>query len=187
MADPISFSAPPSIMLLTGVPGVGKTTAIRRVAENLKKVKRGGFYTEEIRVNRRRQGFRLVSFTGQERIIAHVDWDKHFRVGQYGVDVQAIDEMASRLLMPDPSIRLYLIDEIGKMECLSQRFVCTVRALLNSDHRVIATVARRGGGFIAEVKQREDSLLWEVTRENRDELPERIVDWFNQLQKASPS
>jgi Domain of unknown function (DUF1902) len=40
------------------------------------------------------------------------------------------------------------------------------------------TVALKGSGFIAEVSQREDSLLWEVTRENRDGLPTRILAWL---------
>jgi nucleoside-triphosphatase len=119
-----------SVLLLTGVPGIGKTTVIRRVAERLKGRKLGGFYTEEIREDGDRRGFRLVGFDGTERVIAHVSFPKARRVGKYGVDVGAIDE-ATELLADDPAVQVYLVDEIGKMECLSERFVAAVRTLLS--------------------------------------------------------
>ena len=48
------------VLLLTGVPGIGKTTVIRRAADRLKGRRLGGFYTEEIREQGDRRGFRLV-------------------------------------------------------------------------------------------------------------------------------
>jgi nucleoside-triphosphatase THEP1 len=33
-------------------------------------------------------------------------------------------------------------------------------------------------GVIAEVKQRPDAEIWTVTRENRDDLPERVLVWL---------
>lgn len=85
------------VLLLTGVPRIGKTTVIRRVADRLKEKRLGGFYTEEIRGHGGRRGFRLVGFDGTERIIAHVDFPKVHRVGKYGVDVEAIDGAGDRL------------------------------------------------------------------------------------------
>jgi nucleoside-triphosphatase THEP1 len=96
----------PHVLLIAGAPGVGKTTVIRRVADRLKELKEerlGGFYTEEIRENARRCGFRLVGFDGETRIIAHAGFAKKHRVGKYGV-VQALDE-AALLLRPNPSAR----------------------------------------------------------------------------------
>jgi nucleoside-triphosphatase len=77
----------PHVLLITGTPGIGKTTVIRRVAERVDAEGLRGFYTEEIRERRERRGFRLVSFDGTERIIANVDYPKRYRVGRYGVDV----------------------------------------------------------------------------------------------------
>ena len=85
------------VLLLMGVPGIGKTTVIRRVAARLKGRRLGGFYTEEIRENGVRRGFRLVEFDGTARVIAHVDFPKVHRVGKYRVDVEAIDVAADRL------------------------------------------------------------------------------------------
>lgn len=169
--------ARPHMLLITGIPGIGKTTVIRRVAEALRDTEVRGFFTAEIREEGERRGFRLIDFAGQESVIAHVDFPRTQRVGKYGVNVSAIDE-ATASLAPDPSAQTYLVDEIGKMECLSHRFVDSIRALLAGRTPVIATVGQRGGGFIAEVKTMPQCVLWEVTRENRDALPGRILDWL---------
>jgi nucleoside-triphosphatase len=166
----------PAHLLVTGTPGVGKTTVLRRLAERLRPATLGGFYTEEIRQHGERRGFRLVTFDGTERVIAHVDFPRARQVGKYGVDVAALDELAEALLAPRPGIALYLVDEIGRMECLSERFVAAMRRLLDSRNRVVATIAQRGEGFIAEVKRRPDCELWTVTRGNRDALPQQLLE-----------
>jgi nucleoside-triphosphatase len=167
----------PHVLLITGKPGIGKTTAIRRVADELEAKGLRGFYTEEIRQGGERSGFRLVSFEGTAHVIAHVDFPKRQRVGKYGVDVQAIDD-AVPLLLPDSDARVYLVDEIGKMECLSERFVAAMRTLIAGRTPIVATIGARGGGFIAEVKRRRECELWEITHANRDDMPGRILAWL---------
>jgi nucleoside-triphosphatase len=164
------------VLLLTGVPGIGKTTVIRYIADRLKERKLGGFYTEEIREHGVRRGFRLVGFDGIERVIAHVDFPKVHRVGKYGVDVGQIDEAADRLTHGPADV--YLIDEIGKMECLSDRFVSRMRILLDGRQPVIATVARHGSGFIEEVKRGKGAVVLEVTHANRDTLAVQVLKWL---------
>jgi nucleoside-triphosphatase len=167
----------PHVLLITGMPGIGKTTLIRRVADGLAPDGLRGFYTEEIRKRGERSGFRLVSFDGTMRVIAHIDFSKIYRVGKYGVDIEALNDSAA-ILRSDPTARVYLVDEIGKMECLSDQFVAAMRGLLSGSTPVVATVGARGSGFIAEVKSRPDCELWEVTRRNRDELPARVLEWI---------
>jgi nucleoside-triphosphatase len=167
----------PHVLLVTGMPGVGKTTAIRRVAESLDPGGLRGFYTEEIRAGGERHGFRLVSFGGVKRVIAHVDFAKTHRVGKYGVDVEALDESA-KLLRPDPKALVYLVDEIGKMECLSDKFIAAMELLLAGPAPVVATVGARGSGFMTEVKSKPECELWQITRGNRDELPAQIIAWI---------
>lgn len=167
------------ILLLTGSPGVGKTTVIRRVAERLRGRRLAGFYTEEIREHGARQGFRLTTLDGQEKIMAHVDFAKTLRVGRYGVDVAAIEAVGQASLVLDNEIEVYLVDEIGKMECLSPKFIAAMRTLLSADKAVVATVAEKGVGFIAEVKRRRDVEVWRVTPANRDSLPACVVAWLS--------
>ena len=168
----------PRVVLLTGHPGVGKTTAIRKIASDLGDLHVGGFYTEEIRDSGRRQGFSVVAFDGSRDVFAHVDFPKQYKVGRYGVDIEKLEAIAIPTLALELSRMIYLVDEIGKMECFSKQFITAMKRLLESDRIVIATIARRGGGFIAEVTQRDDAVLREVTRENRDELPRRIAQWL---------
>ncbi len=169
----------PRVVLLTGLPGVGKTTAIRKIASDLGDLPMGGFYTEEIRDSGQRQGFSVVAFGGTQDVFAHVNFPKQYQVGKYGVDIERLEAIAIPALALEASRAIYLVDEIGKMECFSERFVTAMKRLLESDRMVVATIARRGGGFIAEAKQRADAVLREVTRENRDELPRRIAQWLN--------
>jgi nucleoside-triphosphatase len=168
----------PTALLLTGAPGVGKTTVIREVARQLPGSSLAGFYTEEIREGGVRKGFRLVPFQGPSKVMAHVDFPMRFRVSKYGVDVEMLEEVAASLLSPASPVDLYLVDEIGKMECFSPRFVAAMRSLLDGGRPLVATVARKGGGLIAEVRSRADAELWEVTRGNRDSLPRAVVDWI---------
>lgn len=165
-----------SCLLLSGAPGVGKTTVMRRVAEQHPGAQLGGFYTAEIRVGKERQGFRLVGFDGSERTLAHVDLPPP-RVSKYGVDVAAIDAAVDVLLDPNAA-EVFLVDEIGKMECSSERFIAGMRRLLDSGRVVVATITLGGGGFIAEVKRRRDVTQWKVTRANRDELPAQVLAWI---------
>lgn len=164
------------VLLLTGRPGVGKTTVIEKLAWLCSHRRLGGFYTTEIRQGGRRLGFRLLGFDGTESILAHVDFPKRLHVGRYGVDTLTLDRVAERMLAEDAEV--FLVDEIGKMECLSQAFVDAMRALLAGDCPVIASVAMKGPGFVEEVKGRDDILLWQVTSANRDHLPEDIVQWL---------
>ena len=168
------------LVLLTGSPGVGKTTALRRVCDALRVEPLRGFYTEEVRTGGVRQGFRLVTFDGEERIIAEVRRPGAPCVGKYGVDVAAIDEVARRVLAPDPAVALFVIDEIGKMECLAEGFVDAVRGLLALSRPVLATVALRGEGLIEEVKRDPRAHLMYLTRDNRERLPGEVVRMLEQ-------
>jgi len=164
-------------LLLTGAPGIGKTTVIREVARQLPEKELRGFFTQEIREGGVRRGFELTTFDGHTSVMSHIDFRSRFRVGKYGVDLSVVDEAADSQLHRDQPGRLYIIDEIGKMECFSDLFRSGILRILDSGQLLVATIALRGGGFISELKQRPDVALREVTLSNRDILPERITGW----------
>jgi nucleoside-triphosphatase len=174
------------ILFLTGLPGVGKTTVIRRVATALGDWHLSGFTTEEIRQDGSRQGFLLKTFDGRQEVLAHVSISKSQRVGRYGVRTETMDAVSESCLTPRDDADAYLVDEVGRMECLSARFVAALRTLLASEHLVVATVAKRGSGLIAEVKRWPHAELWEVSKANRDGLPNRVMRWLENRRSGSP-
>jgi nucleoside-triphosphatase len=166
-------------IFITGLPGTGKTTLIRAISGRLRHLRPAGFYTAEIRVKGRRKGFRLIDFNGRELILAHVEISSHFRVGAYGVDIESFETYLHESDLMNPSSPLIIIDEIGKMECLSPMFVTLVESILDSQHNLIATVAMKGTGLIGEIKQRHESGLIEITHKNRDSLASEISGYFS--------
>jgi nucleoside-triphosphatase len=163
-------------IIITGFPGSGKTTLVKKLAEVLRKYDPAGFYTEEIRSHGTRMGFMLTSLD-QKRTgtLAHMDIKGSHRVGKYGIDLIGFEQFLETLHLLDPLPRLVIIDEIGKMECLSPKFRDLVISLLNAPCTVIATIALKAGGFIDEIKHRRNVHLYEVTESNRDTLTHDIA------------
>jgi len=162
-------------ILLTGLPGVGKTTIIKQLADSLATHQPDGFFTQEIRKNGIRKGFELVTFDGRRQVLSHVNIPGPHRVGRYGVDLAGFEKLLETLNLCHSSSRLVILDEIGKMECLSQRFIQEVEALLDSTQMVIATVALKGGGFPATVRNRPDCQVVTVTLSNRSTLSSTLL------------
>ena len=78
--------------LITGKPGVGKTTLVQKIIELMRLAKMTGFFTVEIRYMGSRLGFELQSLNGESRTLAHVEIDSQHRVGRYGVDTKGFEE-----------------------------------------------------------------------------------------------
>lgn len=155
-------------ILLTGLPGCGKTTAVRQIIANLDPKKVAGFYTQEIRENNIRKGFYWARLDGASGILAHVDIKGPFTVGKYGVDVAGFEKSVVPILdVEQTDAELFVIDEIGKMECFSEKFVAAVRQLFASGKSVLATVAQKGSGLIAEVKNYPNVKIFKLTQQSR--------------------
>ena len=161
--------------LITGKPGLGKTTLVQKVIKGLRSVNTAGFCTAEIRGMGSRLGFELQGLNGVRRTLAHVEFSSRHRVGKYGVDTNGFEEFLAELDLLNPGVELIVIDEIGKMELFSNVFRSLVRDVLNSDKQVLATIPLKGNKFIRDIKQRPDIHLFEVAYGNRDLLPKAIL------------
>jgi nucleoside-triphosphatase len=160
--------------LLTGRPGVGKTTLIRSILRSLN-IRAGGFLTEEIREAGRRVGFRLRDLQGGEGLLAHVSFSGPHRVGKYGVRIETMEEIGIPALKKGIYDRaLLVIDEIGRMELFSPTFQQAISDALDSAQPVLGVLQERASPFAERIKERKDTKIVLVTVENRAELLEEI-------------
>ncbi|WP_420832327.1 nucleoside-triphosphatase [Paenibacillus humicola] len=74
-----------NVFLLTSKPRMGKSTAVKRIADLVGAGLCGGFYTEEMRADGERTGFKCVALDGREAVIAHIEEKSPLRIGRYGV------------------------------------------------------------------------------------------------------
>lgn len=167
-------------ILITGLPGVGKTTLIKNIVEALKDLRPVGFYTAEIREGGIRKGFELISLDGRKGLLSHTDIQSPHRVGKYKVEVEGFEAFLWSIPLLNPSIHLIVIDEIGKMECYSDQFKNLLKEILDSEKWVIATIALKGSGIIEEIKRRKDVKLFEITQRNRNSL---LPDILSEVEK----
>ena len=166
------------VYLLTGRPGTGKTSTIRQVVTEVGS-KAGGFYTEEIRTQGLRLGFRLVTLDGQSTILAHVDIRSPYRVSRYGVDIDGLDRVGvSALQRAAKQCDLVVVDEIGKMELFSANFRGVVLQIIESGKRVLGTIMLSPNTWADAIKRRPGVNLVEVTRENHQEVREELLSWL---------
>lgn len=168
-------------ILLTGRPGCGKTTLIKRIINDLPR-RAGGFYTEEIRDGGTRTGFKIVTLDGEEAVLAHIDFRATAgpdRVGKYGLDLSALERIGVGAVRQAIQARqLVVIDEIGPMEIRSAIFRDAVNEALNSELPVLATIFARPLPFTNAIKSRSDVTLIEVRPDNRERLVSELSDRF---------
>ncbi|KAK9871209.1 hypothetical protein WA026_011487 [Henosepilachna vigintioctopunctata] len=151
------------LICLTGAPGIGKTTIIKKLVQYLKDsfVDVGGFFTEEVRnAEGYREGFDIVTVSNQRGILARKSGIKsRLKVGAYSVDIGQFEGLALPSFN-DPQ-RVMIIDEVGKMELFSTSFKEAIENLLNSvDISIVATLPLKSNDpFINHLKKESKMLI----------------------------
>lgn len=165
-------------ILLEGRPGSGKTTVAARLADLLRDrgVPLRGFLTHELREGGRRVGFEIETLDGRRATLAHVDFTGPPRIGKYGVDLTALENVALPTLEEPPQGSVVLIDELGKMELASGAFCEAVSRLLETPHILVATVLLARHPFTDALKRRPDVERVRITQASRDDLPEWLAE-----------
>ena len=170
------------VYLLTGKPGTGKTSLIKQAVTELEG-RAGGFYTEEIRSQGMRLGFKLVTLDGHEAILAHTDFNKRFQVGKYGVDVESLERVGvSALRKAAEQCDLVVVDEIGKMELFSADFREAVLEIIGGGKRVLGTIMLHANPWADAIKRQPQVILVTVTRASYQQVLEDLRDWLRDIE-----
>jgi nucleoside-triphosphatase len=149
---------------------------VRAIVERLRgRVPMTGFYTEELRELGKRAGFQGTTIDGRSFPLAHVRTKGRLRVGPYGVDLTGLETIGIDALTPREPGTLVVLDEIGKMECLSEAFKTRVAQLLASEVPLLATVAAVGVGFVKRVRNDRHAKRFTMTRGESDGMAGVIV------------
>lgn len=150
---------------------------IRRTVELLGPSGCAGFYTEEVRQRGRRVGFDVVTLDGQRGVLARVGAPGP-RVGRYGVDLASFERLGVFAVETGLEERapVLVIDEIGKMELFSSRFVETLGRVFDpaATHAVLGTLMLGRNHHVDKLRRRLDVRIVTVTADNRDVLPREL-------------
>jgi nucleoside-triphosphatase len=168
------------ILLLTGSPGVGKTSILVRVVEKLKLkgFRVGGMISREVRSSGNRVGFEILSLAENQRgWLAQVNQKEGPQVGKYRVNLIDLDRVGVAAIAEAVDVcEVIAVDEIGPMELFSDSFKETVTRAFQSKKLVIATVHWRERGFLTSVLNKINDVQWfEVSTDNREKLHELIL------------
>jgi nucleoside-triphosphatase len=168
------------LLLVTGRPGIGKTTVLLNAAEELKAkgYRVEGMISKEARREGRRVGFEVVNFgTGLRGWLAHVEQSVGPQVGKYKVNLDDLDSIgANAILDASKNADVVVIDEIGPMELFSQAFRKAVNEALNSSKLVLAVIHHSARDPIIEsIKKRDDVFMATVDLANRNDLHNILI------------
>ncbi len=176
-------------ILLTGRPGIGKTTALKRVVDMLRAAgfSVGGMLTLEVREGGVRVGFKVVALdTGEEAWLAHKSmFSGGPRVGRYNVNLEGLEKVGvAAIERAIASADVIAVDEIGPMELKSDKFKEVVAKALESEKPFIGTIHIRADRdpFARGVKAR--CKVYEVTLSNRAVLPRLVYEEVVKYLKA---
>lgn len=166
-------------ILLTAKKGVGKSTVIQKFIDRYKDPVNGFVISRMKDRNNENQGFVAQTFDGRMEIFSHKKLvkSKYIIGDNHNVDLDVVDnflvpEIEKGLLNPS---NLIVIDEIGRMEAFSEKFLDVVKEAINSENNILGTIVYEDEPWSIEFKKDPRVKIIEVTLKNRDHLVDELL------------
>ncbi len=168
------------VFLITGPPGIGKTTLLLETVNLLKKrgIKVGGMLSHEVRENGNRVGFEIVDLgSGKRGWLARVNQQTGPQIGKYRVNLRDLENVGAEAIAAAVNkCEIVAIDEIGPMELFSQKFRNAVKNALQSSMTTIAVVHWKAKDELIDcAKGMKGAEIFVVTSENRNRLCQQLA------------
>jgi nucleoside-triphosphatase len=168
------------LLLITGSPGVGKTTLLLKVIEALRArgYTVGGMISRDVRISESRVGFDVTDLNSEKKgWLASVHQERGPQVGKYRVDIDDLNEVGVKAILETcEKLDVTIIDEIGPMELFSEQFREAVKKAVESKKLVVSTIHQKmGSQFIDSIKKREDAEVHILNDANRENMFETII------------
>jgi nucleoside-triphosphatase len=164
--------------LVTGAPGIGKTTIIRQVVSTMR-LRAAGFYTEDLRTAGVREGFRIVTLDGEMGLLASSGHPGEVTVSKYGVDLDELERVGvSSLKRALERGYVMVADEIGRMQLYSRPFRQIILDAVRTGHPLLGTVMQGRNHYADRIKAHPNVELVELTSGNRQEVLQTLRAHF---------
>ncbi|MGD9683937.1 MAG: nucleoside-triphosphatase [Candidatus Obscuribacterales bacterium] len=168
-------------ILLTAPPGTGKSTIIDAVVAAYPGRSVGIVAREKLDESGDRAGFVSVDSRSQRRQFMYRANEGPGAFHGFDVDVEAIDdfvvpELERSLSMPEA---LLYIDEIGRAQALSNRFLLTLEKVFERPGPTLASIVYEEEPWSHVFRRHPQTVLIEATMANREALPAVLLAAIN--------
>ena len=169
------------IVLLTGPPGIGKTSVFWRTVTYLeaKGLEIRGTLCRDVRESGKRVGFEIMDISnGKKAWLARINYPGVYKVSKYTVNLNDLDILgASAIFDALHNGDIIAIDEIGPMELSSFSFCAALVQAVETSKPLLATIHHdMSHPLVENIKARSDAELIQVTRENRKKLHVEVAE-----------
>ena len=165
--------------VLTAPPKTGKSTAIKKIINMLGAKNCCGFYTKEIIEDGKRVGFKIVTLSGKDGILAHVSYNGKYRIGKYGVNLEEFEKVALTELeniINTGGDKYVIIDEIGPMQLFSDKYKELLLKIASTDKKIVGTAFYESYDWLDDFKKLDNVELIEIDEMNRNDMPMEVVE-----------
>lgn len=166
-------------VLIVGARGVGKSTLIRKLLQELNKPLFGFETKKENSLADDALGSPVYIYdAGTVHLQTPENLVGYCKNKCFATMKEAFDRYASKLRLPVPKDHVVVLDELGFMEATSEDFCSAVLALLDGNAPVIAAVKDKDVPFLQAVRSHPRCKCFHITEENRDELYPEILSFI---------